>query len=370
MPYIHPAGQPRPPSSAAATAGGPSTPTKQPAAAHNPAKSSPRASPHIRPSPAPSTPSSLLRRHIHRIPPPAILPPIVDATHSALHLTLKSEAGSTLSTQVDELLSRHLAQSLDGPSVINAHVRSGSPAIKNLPRPAQAQVPRSAPDLPATPPSLPPKPVKPNQSPAGPRQMASPGVAPARRPLPIPPSQEVPYQYPASYGPSVSKVRSFPAQPPASSLPHQGLPPGAAYLPSSLMPGRQGLGYGHPQGINSTGVYSQPWLQAQVGVPSVPHKPQDTVSRTFAKGGASVFLHKGFFDLLSMAPYTQEVGSNADTGSNYDQGWLGDKPMIPPAGRAVTSPVFNTARQSLAVPAAKGYRRVSVDMIGKPTGFA
>lgn len=376
MPYIHPAGQP-------------STPIKQPIAGTSSSPSTPasRVSPHIRPSPtptarpsaSPASSSSLLRsskhRHIHRIPPPSILPPIVDNTNSALHLTLRSEAGSTLSTQVDELLSRHLntttvATAGGNPGVAtNAHVNTGDPGDTKA---TQLSNNDSSTIIP---PSLPPKPPAAPwisvDSPPGPRQMASPGVAPARRPLPVPPTaQEAPYQYPASYGPSISKVRSFPAQPPSSS-PYQGLPPGAAHLPSSLMPGRQGLGYGHPYAITATGAsYAQPWARNQVhDLPPIPQQQQQsTISRTFAKGGASVFLHKGFFDLLSMAPYTNADPNPSE--AEYGQGWMGDRPVVPTAARAVTSPVYQNRKETLSPPHAKGYRRISVDMIGKPTGFA
>lgn len=376
MPYIHPAGYP-------------STPIKK-QSEQSPSTASPssRVSPHIRPSPrtTPASPASSLlpaskHRHIHRIPPPAILSPIVDITHSAIHLTLKSEAGSTLSTQVDQLLSRHLHHTPPGPQsgVANtAHVSSGNPDIFN----EESQGARD--DIAAmSPPSLPPKvPAKtaqsPADSPAGPRQMASPGVAPARRPLPRPPTstqEHTPHQYPASYGPSISKIRSFPAQlPSASNSPYYGLPPGAAHLPSSLMPGRQGLGYGHPHAATANGASSnaQPWTQGQQrkDQPSVTAQ-QNTVSRTFAKGGASVFLHKGFFDLLSVSPYTTAAGADIFE-AEYGQGWMGDRPVVPNAGRAVTSPFYiqSSRKESLSPPQAKGYRRISVEMISKPTGFA
>ena len=199
-------------------------------------------------------------------------------------------------------------------------------------------------------------------------------------------AQEItPYQYPASYGPSISKIRSFQAQLPYSSSnsPHYGLPPGAAQLPPSLMPGRQGLGYGHPHAITSANAapsYAQPWVQQghRHDLPSIPQQQQQqqsTISRTFAEGGASVFLHKGFFDLLSMSPYpTTSAGAPNASEAEYGQGWMGDRPIVPNnAGRSVTSPVYNqttSRKEALSPPQNKGYRRISVDMIGKPTGFA
>lgn len=324
-----------------------------------------RVSPHIRPSPTPTTasPSSLLKhRHISRIAPPALLPPILDRTNSALHLTLHREAGSTLSTQVDELLSRHLAAP-GGNS--RTHVSSGNPVTKNSKTDQPNQDSTTARALASVPPALPPKPsasaAAKAASPAGPRAMASPQLAQPRKPLPIPPNQPVPYQYPASYGPSVSKIRSFPADPPFYS---QDLPPGAAHMPSVLAPGRQGLGYGYPHpafGGSSSADFRdfRPFQQQQ-----------STVSRTFAKGGASVMLHKGFFDLLSISQHNAEQNAISTLIADSGQGWLGDKPIIPASGRAVTTPIYKAQAQSASAPPNKGYRRISVDMISKPTGFA
>lgn len=384
MPYPHPAaGQQSPPPPP------PSTSTTIETQQQDTSPSTPQGrthavSPHIRPSPGASSPSAQLlrqskQRHIHRVPPPAILPPVLDSTNSALHLTLSSEAGSTLSTQVDELLSRHLARSPPGGGGggKNAHVRTGNPAITNIdrlhPHTSAANTPVGH-RLPTPPPPLPLKVARPDQAaatPAGPRTMASPQLAPARRPLPTPPSQDsAPYQYPASYGPSISKIRSFPAELPFQ---YQGLPPGAAHLPSLLMPGRQGLGYGHPHPNLAASAYAQPWANTAEGRNAAPlSKPpqqQSTISRTFAKGGASVMLHKGFFDLLSISSHASPGGDSLPA-SGYGQGWLGDRPTVPPAPRAVTTPIPRPQAQSLAAPQGKAYRRISVDMIGKPTGFA
>lgn len=331
-------------------------------------------SPHIRPSPSPTgaSPSSLLKhRHIHRVPPPAILPPLLDSTNSALHLTLRSEAGSTLSTQVDELLSRHLAQTPTAGGDTSVHVRSGNPATKDSNALQLWPTPPFIPQGSSYQPPLPPKSPKPDLKAASPAVlrtiMATPQAVQPRRPLPVPPKQDsMPHQYPASYGPSISKIRSFPAEVP---LRYNGLPPGAAHMPSAVMPGKQGLGYGHPHpqlaATAYAGQYPKPGRNINAPIPV----QQSTISRTFAKGGASIMLHKGFCDLLSLSA-SNAPQSNSTIAPDYGQGWLGDKPILPPAGRIVTTPVFRPQSASTAPQQAKGYRRISVDMVGKPTGFA
>lgn len=406
----------------------------------SPRVTSPSPSPHIRPSPrAYTTPSPSSRYQIRRIPAPAILPPIVDSTNSSLHLNLRSEAGSTLSTQVDELLSRHLAGSVVVSPAPSTTARANPTHVK-------ASVPRQ--DKTArSPPALPPKamqesPVRRPTSPAGPRnmhmqsrmQMPAPvqassdrpggkgggGANGTRRPLPIPPPAsnyaiEHYHQYPASYGPSISKIRSFPVEmqshtkaspapapgPGPSLSPYYGLPPGAANFPSPAGEANQyGLGYGHPTKWTAAQPQHKYTSTPYMGLPSppplIPTAPaapkQSTISRTFAKGGASVLLHKGFFDLLSISPFTSQAGPPTNDNDTYvkandqsgwigSQGWLGDKPAVPPLDtlRAVTSPAAmqeQKYRSSTNATGAmspslgqKGYRRISVDMISRPTGF-
>lgn len=199
-----------------------------------------------------------------------------------------------------------------------------------------------------------------------------------RGPLPVPPYQSqyqqqqqaitpptqpdrfYQYQYPASYGPSISKIRSFDAQPPQNGDRLSG-------LPSSLIPGNgaayRQLGYGQP-------------------------KPKDTVSRSFAKGGNSILLHKGFFDLLQVqgnqdqslhppnAPWSN-ANRNSSGSNGASLGWYGDRPIKPTpstalgALRAVTAPSFTSSSHPppAAGNRARGNRRISVDMVSKPTGF-
>lgn len=324
-----------------------------------------RGSLHIRPTQTPTTatPSSVTKhRHIKRIAPPALLPPVLDRSNSALHLSLNSEAGSTLSTQVDELLSRHLAAGGGGTKV---HVSPGNPVAGKSKTEDTQQASAVTCSLPSTPPALPPKPVTlaaEGTTSAGPRKMASPQLSQPRRPLPMPPSQHpAPHQYPATYGPSVSKIRSFPTDPPSR---QQDLPPGAAHMPSAFAPGRPGLGYGYPH-PNFASTPHADYRDINAG-----QQQQSTISRNFAKGGASIMLHKGFFDLLSISQSNAPGNAAITSGIEFGQGWLGDKPTIPPAGRAVTTPLYAAKNAPASVPQAKGFRRISVDMIGKPTGFA
>ena len=285
-----------------------------------------------------------------RIPAPAILPPVLPASAtSTLHLALRDPSGSTsestlsLSKQVDDLISRHRAQ-LDargGPNKPVARVKSPAP------------------------PPIPPKTDK-----------------MTRGPLPVPPQQQhqhqpqqqavtppqndrfYQYQYPASYGPSISKIRTFDAQPPRAGDRADG-------LPTSLIPGG-GAGYRQPQHAGHPYTASQP-------------QPKDTVSRSFAKGGNSILLHKGFFDLLQVQGNQDQPlrppnvpWSNRQASGN-SQGWYGDRPVKPtPTSamgslRAVTSPPSMYSSQPLSAannrPQARGNRRISVDMVSKPMGF-
>ena len=289
-----------------------------------------------------------------RIPAPSILPPVIPASAtSTLHLALREPSGAntestlSLSKQVDDLVNRHRAQ-LARPPNSEATSRVKSPP----------------------PPPIPPK-TDVNKM--------------ARGPLPVPPAhnqhhQQVTtplpkqndrfyqYQYPASYGPSISKIRSFDAQPPRTGDRTDGLPP-------SLIPGG-GAGYRQPQ----SNAYQYSAAQPQ---------PKDTVSRSFAKGGNSILLHKGFFDLLQMQGNQDQAlrppnapwkgGARNVTGSGASQGWFGDRPVKPTSSsamgslRAVTSPPFMSTSRPPSTAANKaqsrGNRRISVDMVSKPTGF-
>jgi hypothetical protein len=291
-----------------------------------------------------------------RIPAPSILPPVLDQTHShsKLHLSLNS-GFSSLQKQVEELQARHNQASSSRHSTRS----QGVPPPPLLP-------PKRAVDI----------------------DMAQ-HQQQQRRPLPVPPKEQpqrpAQHQYPASYGPSISKIRSFSAQPPSSSV-HAGLPPGAAGFPrpyDNAFPAS-------PFPLASTAAGPAfPYHQHPGVGNSQAYVPQNgTVSRSFAKGGASIMLHKGFFDLLSLVPYDptppnpnylqQQAGSSSRNGTDQ-AGWMGDKPTRS-IMRAVTTPIF--ASQSVATSSnqppqngnvarlqTRGNRRISVDMVGKPTGF-
>ena len=262
---------------------------------------------------------------IRRIPAPALLPPIqhVDvAIASAIREDLAlnevdtDPASSSLSVQVQRLINRNRTTTAP-PIVLTAHHQPDSSIM-------------------VSPPVVPSK-----------------TTAPADRDFQ--PQTNNDYQHPATYGPSVSKIRSYgAARPPLAVSQPQGLPFGAA-----------------PFTYSGFRAFSDPPYAAHKGIgdvvtPSTP-RMEGTIARTVAvaKGTASIFLHNGWFDILSVAA-TPAPGSVAGTQPSYF-------PPIPPTDnpyRAFTDsppPVFANANRTSPKPP-KG-KRVSVDMVSRPMNF-
>ena len=291
---------------------------------------------------SPGKAAAVKTNRVRRIPTPAILPPILDKTTSSLHLGLTNATGS-LQKQVDHLVTKHRVVSHKPPG---PKIASG----------------------PAAPP-MPPK--------------DQPKMTAIRKPLPHPPANNdiltyhnLSRQFPVSCGGSISKIHSLSTQPIRVT---SGVPTGMRH-PQSLTPGggksmdRQ-LAL-HPFPLSSNADQSSQGLQSSLPATG-------TVSRSFAKGGASVLLHNGFFDLLSLSTFQTRplpYGGNLDPKAHLQsEGWLNDG-SARASIRAITAPVFgsqvphSSTGTGISVPlqkplAARGKGRISVDMVGKPTGF-
>ena len=134
--------------------------------------------------------------------------------------------------------------------------------------------------------------------------------------------------------------------------------------PSTGLPG------GHPDLYSYAPPYMSPYPFHSTYIQQSPPSPQFDPPSSTLRGGT--LLHKGFYDLLALIPSTpspsrlfwSRAQNSADdeliSGPRYEQIPNADaqRPLSPP-----TSPVASPAPRNLKT------RRISKDMVSKPTGF-
>lgn len=188
------------------------------------------------------------------------------------------------------------------------------------------------------------------------------------RPLPVPPPARDKTAWPATYGPSVSRIQYAPNR--------QG-------TLSGLPPARK-----HPIPFSTPRQAEWPATPA-VGQPSAYFPPQPPANMTTHTETAlplpqnsSLFLHSGFYSILGLANAITQYPSRTPPASSPRLGQEGgyfaasqtQAPRSPnPYGRPQQSGLSAPAAYSSANQTRKhapANKRISVDMISRPQGFA
>lgn len=129
---------------------------------------------------------------------------------------------------------------------------------------------------------------------------------------------------------------------------------------------------GPPQPTSSADIYapfySAPFPPIRVSNQD-PGQPAGFYQRTSTLLSGGTVLHKGFYDLLSMIPtpssasrFWASLTPDPIAGPRYE-----DQTLKPSSGAAITNPPFNqSTKQS---PGKVIGRRITKDMVSKPTGF-
>lgn len=187
---------------------------------------------------------------------------------------------------------------------------------------------------------------------------------------------------PRAFGPTQSgllpaaevALASCPLQSPLSAMSYSFRP-----LPSP--PGPQGYyNLERPMGSQMGAYSSDPYFSRYPNGPrtprtAAPYPPRDAGERPSVLAGGTL-LHKGFYDLLSLIPtpspsrflqgWTQPPATQVLAGPRYEE--IG-QPGAPAFGKPISRPRSPPSSPPLSTPPPKKGRRVSKDMVSKPTNF-